>query len=157
MVETCIGHCFELLSSICKWYLDGRDHDKTGILCSITAFMRDFADFPLYTFHAANTNTSISICKLKIFKNLMYNFLADTLRTKSDHLETYPKWLFDLINVIDADSWVSITDIMDFDIRARMLDFILYLYVKSASVLDQHIALFGRSQKDGNYYSSNKR
>lgn len=58
---------------------------------------------------------------------------------------------------MDADSWNFVIDIMDFDVRARMLDFILYLYVKSSSVLDQHVALNGRFQKHTNYYLHEQR
>uniref|UniRef100_A0A915CMX1 Dopey N-terminal domain-containing protein n=1 Tax=Ditylenchus dipsaci TaxID=166011 RepID=A0A915CMX1_9BILA len=137
-VEACLGSCFNLLSTICQWYVDGRDRDKTGVLCTISALMRDFADFPLYCFTPLEKCASIS----------------DSLRTKNDSNNSHPAWLQALIEVVDADSWLSTPtdmDLMDFDVRARMLDLILYLYVKSTSVLDQHSALFGRIQK-GTYY-----
>lgn len=54
---------------------------------------------------------------------------------------------------MDAESWNNVTDILDFDVRSKILDFILYLYVKSASVLDQHFTLLGRTQKGMNYYA----
>lgn len=62
----------------------------------------------------------------------------------------YSNWLSNLLQVVDINNWHneiqndSTTHNADFDVRARTLDLILYLYVKSTSVLEQHAALFVR-------------
>lgn len=75
LVESCLGACFNLLSDVCRWYLKGRERDKTGVLCTITALIRDFSDFPFYSFQSSgNTNTISSICNYYFYfflKNLL--------------------------------------------------------------------------------------
>lgn len=68
-----------------------------------------------------------------------------------------PEWLAHLIRVVDADSWMNEQrehrQVVDFDVRSRILDLVLYLYVRSSSVINQHLALAGRTQKESAYYS----
>ncbi|KAI1728390.1 protein pad-1 [Ditylenchus destructor] len=140
LVESCLSTCCCLMTSICQWYVKNRDRDKIGILCAISVLLRDFADFPLYCFQPLESGSCSPI--------------NDSLKDFRDS-PSYSEWLNALIDVVDAESWLATVDIMDFDMRARILDLILYLYVRSASVLDQHAALFGRTHTSAIYYTDN--
>lgn len=137
-MESCLQACFRLLSEVCRWYVKGRDRDKTGVLCAISALMRDFADFPFY--HFETTARERTPCMS----------MSDTLKPPAEssaYYGSHPSWLADLIRVVDANDWSASRRSPagdDFDVRARALDLVLYLYVRSASVLEQHAALMTR-------------
>lgn len=74
----------------------------------------------------------------------------------------YSTWLSSLLHVVDIDNWLSQVpkenvDLSkgqnaDFDVRAQTLDLILYLYVRSSSILELHSALFANQHH--NSYST---
>lgn len=86
---------------------------------------------------------------------------------------TYPDWLTNILHVIDIDNWFNdiqkkrvefkIRDSacekrhnVDFDVRAQSLNLILYLYVKSMLVLEEHSALIVRQTHTSYVNFSNK-
>lgn len=154
MIERCLHACCDLLADVCTWYSEDRDRNKTGVLCGMSALLRDFADFPLYCFKFAQENC-ISGKPLSLLPDLnkfVLDLSASTANSSLSWTNTasagdttgYPTWLAALIRVIDANSWLQLDAVRDFDVRARMLDLALYLYVRSASVQEQHKALVGR-------------
>jgi hypothetical protein len=57
------------------------------------------------------------------------------------------------MRVVGADTWLATQDPLDFELRATMLELLFQLYVRSASVLEQHQALIGRQEQSSLYYS----
>ena len=83
--------------------------------------------------------------------------LADTPSPSMDGaVEHYSSWLTALFDVIDTDTWETTNDLSDFDVRARLLDLILYIYIRSSSVLRQHNAFDERLHGQGVYQPSSE-
>ncbi|KAL3088791.1 hypothetical protein niasHT_023139 [Heterodera trifolii] len=57
-----------------------------------------------------------------------------------------PTWLCSVLRLIDPPSWSSCTAGFDFVLRNQLFDLLLYMCVRSASMLEQHSAVFGRAQ-----------
>ncbi|KAH7695943.1 DopeyN-terminal domain containing protein, partial [Aphelenchoides avenae] len=139
MIERCLTSCCDLLADVCAWYASDRDRNKTGVLCGMSALLRDFADFPLYCFKFAQDNSIADLSASPSHSSLSWPNVASAA-----DFSAYPAWLAGLLGVVDGASWLDLANVRDFDVRARMLDLMLYLYVRSASVQEQHKALVGR-------------
>ncbi|KAI6208422.1 Protein pad-1 [Aphelenchoides besseyi] len=159
LVESCLTACRELFIQICSWYLKGRERDKTGVLCAISLLIRDFADFPIYC---------LTIDELNVTK---YNRRSSTLSNCSTLNDiSYSSWLGSLMQVVDIQRWYGFVHNIqeetqlpqrdptaDFEVRARLLDLLLFLYVKSISILEQHVAVSGRNNRFSYAGSSNQK
>uniref|UniRef100_A0A915MA78 Dopey N-terminal domain-containing protein n=1 Tax=Meloidogyne javanica TaxID=6303 RepID=A0A915MA78_MELJA len=122
-VESSLEACIQAFTSICNWYIKDRERDRCGVLLAICLLVRDFADFPFYS--------------------LQPSLASDSIYSSQPKFE----WLHALIAAIDPVLWKTAEfsiDKTDFDIRAKLLDLILYLTVRSLSMIEQHSAVAGR-------------
>uniref|UniRef100_A0A7E4ZT10 Dopey_N domain-containing protein n=1 Tax=Panagrellus redivivus TaxID=6233 RepID=A0A7E4ZT10_PANRE len=126
LVEACLKSCYTLLSHVCQWYVNGRDRDKTGVLNGVTSVLRDFADFPLYYFNDAAGKPII--------------------KAGDYGQSSLPDWLSELLKVVDVVGWYD-GPVDDFKVRARMTDLLIYLYIRSMSLIEQHKAVTGRQTR----------
>ncbi|KAE9552234.1 hypothetical protein FO519_004543 [Halicephalobus sp. NKZ332] len=125
IIEGCLKSAYEVASIVCKWYVITRDRDRTGVLCAISSLLRDFADFPLYCLQDED---------LSLFS------------TNESLVPNLPQWVKALLLVIDVQSWHVGT--VDFDVRSRIVDLLIYLYIRSTSLIEQHSALLRRDLFD---------
>lgn len=79
--------------------------------------------------------------------------LADSLRSNcvesTVNVNTFPGWLTSLLGVVDPNSWINTKIPFDLELRNRLFELVLYLCVRSASMIEQHAAVFGRAKKGG--------
>uniref|UniRef100_A0AC35U0S9 Non-specific serine/threonine protein kinase n=1 Tax=Rhabditophanes sp. KR3021 TaxID=114890 RepID=A0AC35U0S9_9BILA len=119
-IEECLEECKELAMNIAKWYVDsGRQPEKAGPLLAVNSLLHDFCDFPIYS-----------------QKNVMV-YESDKKTSQ------FSEWLNQLLKVVDIHSW-SNKETNDVDVRCQVMELIVYLYAKSAAVLEQHRAVHGR-------------
>ncbi|VDM23892.1 unnamed protein product [Toxocara canis] len=142
-IEECLEDCEWVLAQVCEWYCSQRCAERLQIFRAVSALQREFADFPLYSF--ANTPVMVR-------------------RTRSSG--GYSEWLRGLLNVVSLEMWDRTTstarqgsparkvvDVQklrysgDFSARADAVDLITYVYVRSVSVAEQHVALQGRKKR----------
>uniref|UniRef100_A0A914Q1A8 Telomere length regulation protein TEL2 homolog n=1 Tax=Panagrolaimus davidi TaxID=227884 RepID=A0A914Q1A8_9BILA len=116
-----------MVQCVCEWYISGRDRDKTGVLCAASAFLKDFGDFPIYCYEEKESDE-----------------LCDLYSSASVQL---PKWVIQLLKVIDVESFKA-GHVSDFDVRSRIVDLLIFLYIRSYILIDQHLALQGRECND---------
>lgn len=143
MIEKCLVQCQRLLAQVCDWYCSRRSTGRLRVFRVVCSLQRDFADFPLYNFIPRDESSQR---------------IANRAPSFVDH-KGYPDWLDGLLRVISAaddkgsvhfqtgDSEDEESDALlnaDFLARADALDLVTYVYVRSASVAEQHTALFGR-------------
>lgn len=127
LIESCFKSCYEMVQCVCEWYISGRDRDKTGVLCAASAFLKDFGDFPIYCYEEKESDA-----------------LCDHYSSSSVQI---PKWVVQLLKVIDVESWKA-GHVSDFDVRSRIVDLLIFLYIRSYILIDQHLALQGRESND---------
>ncbi|MFH4975517.1 hypothetical protein AB6A40_002226 [Gnathostoma spinigerum] len=144
-LESCLYECERLVAQTCEWYCDQRNPESLRMLEAVNSLFGDFADFPLYSFGPLPPSP------LRRYVPI------------SDH--EYPDWLKGLLCVISPSlisgeknipnrilgvHWRDQTkspmssDVTDFFIRANTLGLIMYLYMRSASVAEQHAAIVSR-------------
>uniref|UniRef100_A0AC34Q1M5 Telomere length regulation protein TEL2 homolog n=1 Tax=Panagrolaimus sp. JU765 TaxID=591449 RepID=A0AC34Q1M5_9BILA len=124
-IENCLESCQELLIHVCEWYTKNRDRDKAGILLSMTTLLRDFSEFPFYCYDTDDSNKFLGL------ENL---------------IPIMPTWMKSLQQVIDVSTWqISIND---FDVRSKIVDLIICLYIRSLSLIEQHMASIGKDTFD---------
>jgi hypothetical protein len=73
---------------------------------------------------------------------------ADSIRDLSigqNNSSSSLNWLHAIYFVIDPPTWRTSSDEADFGMRSKLLDLLLYLCLRSASMIEQHLAVFGRS------------
>lgn len=83
---------------------------------------------------------------------MILHLLADSLRSSgtTDHQSSLPAWLGHCLWLIDPPSWANTKDGLDFELRCKLFELLLYLCVRSASMIEQHAAVFGRAvEKNG--------
>uniref|UniRef100_F1KPR7 Protein pad-1 n=2 Tax=Ascaris TaxID=6251 RepID=F1KPR7_ASCSU len=143
LIEECLEDCGWVLAQVCDWYCSQRCTERLEVFTAISALQREFADFPLYSF----ANTPVA-----------------TRRKRSSG--GYSEWLRGLLNVVSLEMWDRTTGSVrqssptkklddscilrcsgDFLARADAVDLITYVYVRSASVAEQHFALQGRKRR----------
>ncbi|VDK46299.1 unnamed protein product [Anisakis simplex] len=159
-IEECVEDCERILAQVCEWYCAKRCAERLKIFRAISALQREFADFPLYTaFVIASTFVSA--------------FVMTNRMRSADGGGGYSEWLRGLLNVVLFDAWnradsscatfqqnyspkrsrcYEATPKMccssdDFWARADAIDLITYVYVRSVSVAEQHVALQGRKKR----------
>ena len=115
-----------MIVRVCDWYVMGRDRDKTGVLCAASAFLRDFGDFPIYCYEDKDLD---SFSGLQTFNSQL------------------PPWILRLLKVVDVHSWQA-GSVTDFDVRSRIVDLLIFVYIRSVILIDQHTALTGRDLLD---------
>ncbi|VDK45223.1 unnamed protein product [Cylicostephanus goldi] len=122
LMESCVNECLLLLASVCRVYVARRTAMRFPLLIDVCKLTSQFLDYPLYCF---------------------------LLDHQDD--EEVPGWLVDVLKVIDADSWIQemsssqqTMDTTDLSARTAVLDLVLSIYTKCASVLSQHEAIRGR-------------
>ncbi|KAL3101676.1 hypothetical protein niasHT_024809 [Heterodera trifolii] len=142
LVERCLAACLRLLAVLCDWYCAARERRLFGVLVALFALMRDFADFPFYSLQLLHQD---NICR-----SLTDSVLLHTDNEPNQHQQQsqqqMPTWLCSVLRLIDPPSWSSCTAGFDFVLRNQLFDLLLYMCVRSASMLEQHSAVFGRAQ-----------
>uniref|UniRef100_A0A1I8BMX9 Dopey_N domain-containing protein n=1 Tax=Meloidogyne hapla TaxID=6305 RepID=A0A1I8BMX9_MELHA len=137
-VESSLEACLQTFTSICNWYIKSRERDRCGVLLAICLLVRDFADFPFYSLQPLASCSS----------------LTDSIYSSQQKFEL----LHSLIAAIDPVSWKNeLIDRTDFEIRAKLLDLILYLSVRSLSMIEQHSAVAGRVLNRKSGYEKDKK
>ncbi|KAK0423668.1 hypothetical protein QR680_008265 [Steinernema hermaphroditum] len=144
-IEKCLETCKKLMTVVCDYYTEKRDVRRVDVLQATTALLRDFSEFSIFWFgnekEAEETEP----------KNFWQQFFGaprqrSTIPQDIVGSEVEPAWLRALINVIDLSSWMTDSDKTDdFEVRAMVLDLIVYICVRSQAVIETHEAVVGRS------------
>ncbi|CAI4227638.1 unnamed protein product [Auanema sp. JU1783] len=118
LVESCLSECLSLLGSACELYCLDRTGDRLPVFYSICDLLTQFAEYP-------------------IFCSNIDEYMPSDL----------PKWCEQLLNVINADEWLTqmtSTNCSDLPARTTALAMLVSMYIKAGSVLSQHSDIRGR-------------
>uniref|UniRef100_A0A914HFY8 Dopey N-terminal domain-containing protein n=1 Tax=Globodera rostochiensis TaxID=31243 RepID=A0A914HFY8_GLORO len=137
LVERCLTACLCLLTAVCEWYCADRERRLVGVLAALFALMRDFADFPFYSLQLHNNSPQ--------HQSTACRSLTDSLHAETGGHHQMPAWLCSVLRLIDPPTWATSKFGFDFELRNQLFDLLLYMCVRSASMIEQHTAVFGRA------------
>ncbi|VDN03566.1 unnamed protein product [Thelazia callipaeda] len=173
-VEKCLSGCQRILAQICDWYCKERSVGRLQAFHAVSALIQEFADFPLY-------DMGIHELKGKLLPVFQIYFAHLEIKHRKRHVwNNYPVWLNSLLNILSLDEWdasikyegkdcyvlfyfglnschcTAKSEVTDLYARADALDLVMYVYVRSISVAEQHAAV-SRRQKNLEIFNASKK